>query len=262
MGFEKLMNPVLLGVVLAANELLIDFRIGSHLRDRRNRFRILHEASCQRFDLGRKCGTEEAGLSLRRSVLKDIRDVIDEAHIEHSIRLIENHVFDPPEADLPTFEKVENPARCANHHLGSPAQLDQLLGSMDSTHDERDANPHCFSEKRRHFLDLLGQLTGGAENQGLNAHAFRVELSHDGRGEGERFSGAGFRFADQVLTLQGNGNRQFLNRSRIDKSLLQQAITDFRREGEVAEADLFTLRLIGVFSRVVLRIGIRLIQAG
>ena len=90
MGFEKLVNPVLLGVVLTANELLIDFRIGGHLRDRRNRFRVPHEAACQRFDLGWKCGTEKAGLSLRWSVLKDIRDVIDEAHPQHLVAFIEH----------------------------------------------------------------------------------------------------------------------------------------------------------------------------
>lgn len=113
------MNPVLLGPVFTHYISLYDVGNGCDLFDGGDQLGVLHESLGQGFDLGRKRRGEEESLSLLWSVIEDIRNIIDESHVEHPVRFIENDIIDPTESDLSASKKIEDTSRCSNNHLGA-----------------------------------------------------------------------------------------------------------------------------------------------
>ena len=56
-------------------------------------------------------------------MLKDLGDIIDEAHIEHSVRFVEDDMLYPTESNFTAIQEIQNAARGADDHLGTLSKL-------------------------------------------------------------------------------------------------------------------------------------------
>ena len=62
-------------------------------------------------------GGEQQGLALRRQFRDDPADVVDEAHVEHAVGLVEHENFDPVEPQRVALDEVEQAAGRRDQHV-------------------------------------------------------------------------------------------------------------------------------------------------
>ena len=72
---------------------------------------IAQHRTCELYDGVRHRSRKEQGLPVDRQLRHDLTDIVDEAHIEHSIRFVEHEEFDFAEAQSIAPHKVEQPSR-------------------------------------------------------------------------------------------------------------------------------------------------------
>ena len=153
-------------------------------------------------------GREEHRLAGLRHVLQDRLDVLAEAHGEHLVGLVQHHQLDVRQRQRAPAHVIHHPARRADHQVAL-SQVGDLPVHGRAAVDVRD--PHALHEAGE-LLDfvraLLGQLTGGAEDQHLHAGLglVAVDLLDGGDGEGQGLAGAGLGLADHVAALPHGGN--------------------------------------------------------
>ncbi|KFB68492.1 MAG: hypothetical protein CAPSK01_001888 [Candidatus Accumulibacter vicinus] len=93
--------------------------------------RRLEHAVGQFLDLFRERRREQQALPLPGQQVDDARDVGDEAHVEHSIRLIEHERLHAGEVEALLFKEIEQPAGGRHQHLDSTADLGDLRLDVD-----------------------------------------------------------------------------------------------------------------------------------
>jgi hypothetical protein len=67
-------------------------------------------------------GREQYGLAILGSVAEDRLDVLGEPHVQHLVRLIQDHHLQAPQTKRLAGDVVDGPARCRDHHIDPPFQ--------------------------------------------------------------------------------------------------------------------------------------------
>jgi hypothetical protein len=164
-------------------------------------------------DLLRHGGGEEQGLSSCGCLPEYGLHVLDEAHVQHLVRLVEDHGGYLREDEGLPPHVVENPPRRADDHVYPLLQALYLpLDGLAAVNRHRDdALVGAYLVQLLCHLD--GKLARGHEHQGAGpfAPAPRVLLDN-GNTEGGRLARAGLGHADDVLALEdgGDGNLLYL----------------------------------------------------
>jgi hypothetical protein len=157
-------------------------------------------------------GREEGRLALRGEMLEDPLHVIDEAHAQHLVGLVEHQGAQVVEVEALALDVVHDPARGADDHVGAPLQLAQLhdhaLAAIDGKHMEA---RHLAGVALEGFGHLNGQFAGGSQNQYLGVALADVDTVEGGQGEGRCFAGAGLGFTQDVVACQ-----EVRNAGRLD----------------------------------------------
>ena len=116
-----------------------------------------------------------------RRLLQDRADVVEEAHVEHAVGLVQDDHLHLVQDQRAAVEVVHDAARRADDDLRAIAQAAQLavvgLAAVDRNF------PHALLEggELRHFLrDLHGQLARGAEDETCGARSWTSTLSMAG----------------------------------------------------------------------------------
>ena len=173
---------------------------------------ILLEALGNAQDLGGHGGREEQGLAVFGAAVEDIADVVEEAHIEHLVGLVQNDHLDMIHLKGAALDVVNDTAGCTDNDLG-------LLQAADLDHnglaaiDGNRLDAFLILGKLAHFVgDLNGQLAGGRQNQDLYAALFGGFGHLDRRdGKSGSLTGAGARLADDIAAFEDDGDDIFLN---------------------------------------------------
>ncbi len=158
---------------------------------------------------------EQRDLSTGRHGLQDLLDVLDEAHPQHLVGLVEHQVLEPGQVERALLQVVDQPAGGADDDVRAATQAAELRAvagaAVDGQHVEA-GNMRGVTLEGLGNLD--GQLAGGREHQGLRAGGVQVEAGQDGQRERGGLSGAGLGQAQHVAALQQQRDGLFLDRRR------------------------------------------------
>ncbi len=119
-----------------------DHRLGDllgrrDLRRHRHPRRVDQHAVRERLDGGRHRRGEEERLALPGDGRADAADVVDEAHVEHAVGLVEHEVRHAVEAHVPLAHQVEQAARRGDEHLRRATQRELLAALPHAAVDDR-----------------------------------------------------------------------------------------------------------------------------
>jgi hypothetical protein len=105
--------------------------------------------------------------------------------------------------------------------LADGLELNALTESADC---DCGANAGARGHLGERFVDLDGQFTSGAENDGLNAglRCASGDVMQDRQHKRERLAGAGLRGGHQVAACEGGLDGQLLDGRWLDKTVLRE----------------------------------------
>ena len=161
-------------------------------------------------DLPRHGGGEEEGLPLFGQAVDDPAHVVDEAHVQHPVRLVQDEGLDAGEVDVALIAQVVEPPRRGDENVHPPLQGLHLGGLPYAAEDDGIAQGEVLSVLVEALFDLQSELPRGGEDQGADdpasCHRLAVEALEDGDGEGGGLAGAGLGAADEVPAQEHRGD--------------------------------------------------------
>ena len=130
----------------------------------------VQEVSGQLLHLLGPGGGPHEDLTVWADLLEDLPDLGLEAHVQHSVSLVQAQVGDPLQVHLASLQEVNQPPGCRDHDLAAVLDVPQLraLGSSSEHTGVLDAGG--FPELIGHFLDLLCQLPKIENNNGYKVN--------------------------------------------------------------------------------------------
>jgi hypothetical protein len=205
-------------------------------RDRRGGPRHLHphgvveESVGEPVDFRRHGRGEEKRLARERYELDDPLDVRDEAHVEHSVGLVDDEEFDARQQELAALEMIEQPARRADEHVDAARDLGILVAERDAADQERDRQSmidavlvEALFHLRREFARRLEDERAGHAGPGATA----FELCEHGKHERSRLARSGLRDAENVAASEHVRNGLSLNRRRLGVTGRRDSLLNF-----------------------------------
>ena len=122
-----------------------------------------------------------------------------------------------------------------NDNVNSTVELVHVLTNRGTTNTSVTLGPHVVSQGHNDLLDLLGQLTGGCQNQGLAAVQLGVDLLQDGNGKSGRLSGSGLGLSDDVMAFNAGDDRTLLNGGRFFETIGVDTTKEFLPQVHIIE---------------------------
>ncbi len=148
-----------------------------------------------------------------------LADVVDEAHVEHAVGLVEHEEFDLVELEAVALHEVEQAAGGRDHDFDALHDRADLAAHRHAADRQRRGQPHVAAIGIEAVEDLSGQFAGRAQHQDaaglrLRSNAVFQNAMQDGKREGCGLAGAGLRDADDVTAGQRGWNGLRLDRRR------------------------------------------------
>ena len=168
----------------------------------RDPLRVAHVARGEVGDPRRHGGREERRLPLGRGLLQDPLDVLDEAHVEHLVGLVEDEEADVVEVERAAAHVVHDAAGRADHDLDAALQAAELPLVRLAAVDRQRLDLLVAAVLVQRLGDLDRQLAGRAEDQRLDRALLGIDRLDDRQPEGGRLAGAGLRLGDDVAPGQ------------------------------------------------------------
>src|SRR5262249_17647085 len=135
----------------------------------RRRYSRLHRIAqhpAREFDDGlRHRGGKEQRLPVSRQLCDDLTDIVDEAHIEHSIRFVKHEKLDFAETERIALHQVEQPSRCRDEDVDAIEQRANLAAHRHSADRQRGADAKMATVSTETIDNLSRQFARWAENQ-------------------------------------------------------------------------------------------------
>ena len=126
---------------------------------------LCRKASVEPGDFRRHGRREEQRLPGEGHELADALDVGDEAHVEHTVGLVDDEDLDAGEQQLAALEEVEQAARRRDQHVGAAHDLGFLVAEGDAADQQRDIELVVDAIFGEALLDLGREFAGGFENE-------------------------------------------------------------------------------------------------
>ena len=174
-------------------------------------------------DVGREPGDhrrhrrrEEQRLPTGRQPGDDPFEVRQEAHVHHTVGLVQHQGVDVVEARLVLVHVVEQPARRGDDQLDAGPQRLLLRPHRRAADHDAAAQRRVVGQGQQHVVDLLGQLARRREDERLGDVAGAVEKPvQDRQEEGGGLAGAGLGGGDEVAAGEDHGDGLRLHRRRL-----------------------------------------------
>ena len=167
--------------------------------------RVVEQRVHQLHDLGRHGGRKEEGLLLLRQELQYPTDVVDKAHVQHAVCLVQYKDLHSAQVQQSLALEVQQTSRCGHQDVHTLLQLIHLGLLPHTAKDNGGAQRQIAAIGGKGLLDLEGQLPGGCEDQGADIpgahHHVGVEPLENGGGEGTGFTRAGLGAAQHIPPL-------------------------------------------------------------
>ena len=174
--------------------------------------RVAQQALRQLLDLRRHGRREQRRLARRMRRLGEAADVVDEAHVEHAVGLVEHQPRRLGQDHVLLADQVGEPARRGDQHVDARRDLADLAEARDAAEHQRGRDMRALGQHAERFVDLHGELAGRNQHQrarrlGAALGAERDDLGQDRQREGRGLAGAGLGDAQNVAAgeLRRNG---------------------------------------------------------
>ena len=208
-------------------------RLGRHPDDPRAVQLFLGELP----DRGRHRGRKERRLSPVRRSPQDVAHVVDEAHREHLVGLVEHDHPGVAEQELAAPQQVEHAPGRADHDLRAAGDAVDLLADRGAAVDGHDVDAlEVGREGAARVGDLQRQLARRAEHDRLDVPARGVDPLQDREHEGGRLARARLGLADDVAVAEQVLDRALLDRGRRLVAEVLERTQERRGQVEVTEA--------------------------
>ena len=200
--------------------------------DRRHRHprRVAQHRFGEFGDILRHRRREEQRLPPDRQFADDFADVVDEAHVQHAVGLVEHEKLDLSELQPVALHEIEQAARRGHHDFDALHDRADLASHRDAADCQRRSEAHMAAIGVETVENLPRQFTGGTEDEhaaglGLRLDAVFQNAVQDRQRESRGLAGTGLGDADHVtagecegngLSLDGRGRQiiLFLERTR------------------------------------------------
>ena len=137
---------------------------------------------------------------------------MDEAHVQHPVRLIQDGGADLVDAHRAPLHVVPQAAGGCHHDLGPLFQRVDLLADGLSTIEADHAHAGLELGQLPHLGgDLHGQLPGGGQDHGLDLVGVCIGMFNDGDAEGEGLARTGRGLGGDVLPIHHRGDASGLD---------------------------------------------------
>ncbi len=204
--------------------------------------RLVEQAVGQLLDLAGEGGGEEQVLPrfVLRQQRQHLADIVDEAHVEHAVGLVQHQDLHPGEIHRPLAGVVQQPSRRGHQDIDALAQLLDLRVDLDAAEDHRRAQREVAAVGLHALADLGGQLAGGGEDQRAHralaaGRRVVVQALQQRKGESGGLAGARLGAGHHVAALEDQGNGLALDGSGGGVALLAHGAQEFGRKAEVVE---------------------------
>jgi len=127
---------------------------------------------------------EQADLHRFREELEDIIDLVFESPAEHLVGFVKEELLDAVEPQGATVDHVKDTAGSSNNDVHASLEGADVVADSSSSNTGVHGDVHVVAEGDDHLLDLLGQLTGGSEDEGLALTQLGVQLGQGANGKG------------------------------------------------------------------------------
>ncbi len=160
---------------------------------------------------------EKQSLPLRRKLRDDVANVVDEAHVEHSVGFVEHKVLNLAKPQRVAAEEIEQAARRRDKHVDAVHQRTDLPAHRYTADRQRGADANMTAVGLETVEHLAGEFARRAKHEhaaGLALHLLSPgeELVQDRQRERRGFSGAGLRNSSHVAARKCNRNGLDLDR--------------------------------------------------
>ena len=145
-GFLHVVDPVLHGLG------------GGRDRGHGHPDRVAKDGVGEPLDLPRHRRREEEGLPLRGQLVDDAPDVVDEAHVEHPVGLVEDERFDGPQLHESLRHQVEEASGRGDEDVDPPPERLRLRPLVDAAEDDGVLEGGVPAVRAEALRDLGGQL--------------------------------------------------------------------------------------------------------
>ena len=216
---------------------VVDVLDGDVAVGQRDALRRLHVALGVALDLVGHRRREQQRLAALRDVRRDALDVLEEAHRQHLVALVEHEEADGLQRQRLAADVIEDAARGADHDVHAGAQLLDLLADGRAAVDRDDRQALVLAERRHLAADLQRELAGRREHDRLGHLVGGVDRADDRQAERGGLAGAGARLDQQVLAGDHGGVDRGLDRSRVEVAHVVEGGLDITRQVEIGERE-------------------------
>ena len=211
-GLVKITKSVQLPLLLLDSDVeLLDSFEGQFITLDQDLDGVTHELLGDLEHVGGHGGTKKHDLGLSRKELEDFVDLLREPAREHFVGFVEAEHLDVVGAESTTVDHVEYTTGCADDDVGTLLELSHILANVGPANAGVALDLEVVTEGDDDFLDLLGELSGGSENQGLGSLDAHVELLENGNGEGCGLASTRLGLRNNVVTLDDGNNSALLD---------------------------------------------------
>ncbi|EPE06346.1 hypothetical protein F503_02474 [Ophiostoma piceae UAMH 11346] len=147
------------------------------------------------------CMAETDDLGRLRQQLEDVVDLLGETSGQHLIGLVEDKHLHGIGLQETALDHVLDTAGGADNDLGAVLEGLHVVTDAGATNAGVALDVHEVADGDNDLLDLLGQLAGGGEDQGLALLDVGVDLLQHGDGEGGSLASTGLGLGNDIVAL-------------------------------------------------------------
>ena len=218
---------------------VLDLRGGDLVARELDRDRVFHVALGDALDVVGDRGREQGGEVIALDLVEDRPDVLEEAHRQHLVALVEDDGADLREVERAAADVIEDAAGGADHRVHAGPEGGQLRVHRRAAVDREHIDGGLDGEATQLVADLLGELAGREEDQQLNAGLAGgpgVEAGGQPRdAEGAGLAAAGVRLDHDVAAGDQRVEAQGLDGRGLAPAELGDRVAQGVGEGELVE---------------------------
>jgi hypothetical protein len=188
-----------------------------------DRDRVIHVLLGEPRDRLRYRRREEQRLAPTRAHPQNPLDVLDEAEVEHLIRLVEDDIARGGQDQRLPGDQVHHAAHRGDHDLRAGSQASLLVADRGPAKDRNHVDTlQMLGVRTERLRHLDTELPGRGQNDRLGLLVLRVDLLEHRQPEGCCLAAPGLCLADHVTAVEQLGDRLRLDRGRLDVAELVQ----------------------------------------
>ncbi len=176
--------------------------------------RVFEKDVSQAADFRRHGGGEEQGLAFRIAKLHDAFDIRDEAHVQHTVGLVDHQHIDTAQQQPAALKMIEQTSGRGDQDIRAAIDNPALIHKRDTANQQRHVQFVIFAIDLEVLGHLGGQLPGRLQDQGTGharpGPALGEDIDH-GQREASGLACSGLGAAQDITPLQDVGNSALLN---------------------------------------------------